>query len=174
MSKANTKDGDAAEKLLDVFDGVTDGLRVSRAIRKENAIRFEIENVLRGRLRGDNPDVAMVINEQPQYILLDAKIVRRYTKLSRIRNAARLAHRFRPGRNGEFDRAFLPAIRLLAGHAAGEFLSRHRGQLLRFEDQLFSGSSVGSYNTAHSPNIANVADERTRVDIPDSRDFMTI
>jgi hypothetical protein len=116
----------------------------------------------------------MVIDEEAQNILLDAKIVGRDTKLSRVRYSSGLAHSFRPGRNREFDRAFFPAISLLAGNVACEFLPRHGRQLLSLVDQLLGRRAVGGHDATHGAGIANMADERARVDIPNSRDFMAI
>jgi hypothetical protein len=84
MAEADAKDRDAAEELLNVFDGVTDGLGVAGAIRKENAIGLEIENVLGRSCGRDDPHVAMVVDEESQDILLDAKVVGYDTKLSRV------------------------------------------------------------------------------------------
>ncbi len=174
MSEANTEDRNAAEELLNILDGVADWLRVAGTIRKKNSVRLKVENVLGRRLRRNYPDVAVVINQKPQNILLDTEIVGRNPKFSRIRNSARLAHRFRPGRNRELDGAFFPAVGFFASDSAGEFLPSHCGQLLGFEDQLLGGRTVGSHNAAERPDVANVANERARVDIPDGGNFVAI
>ena len=88
MAEADAKDGHAAEELLDVFDSVADWLRIAWTIREEDAVRLEIHNVLGRRLRRDNPHIAVVIDEQPQYILLDAKIIGRHAKFAGIRNSS--------------------------------------------------------------------------------------
>jgi len=75
MAEANAKDRDASEELLNVFYSVADGFRIAGAIRKEDAIRLEVENVRSRCLRGDDPNVAMVIDEEAENILFDAEVV---------------------------------------------------------------------------------------------------
>src|SRR5208282_4358236 len=104
----------------------------------------------------------------------DAEIVGEDAEFSRVGNSARFTHGLRPGRNRKFDGAFFPAVGLFATHTAGEFLPGHRGQLLGFEDQLFGGRAVRGYDAAKSAHFANVADERARVDIPDSGNLVAI
>ncbi len=174
MAEADAEDWNAAEEFLNVLNGVADRLWVAGSIRKKNPVRLKVENVRGRSLRRDDPHVAVVIHKKPQNILLDAKIIGRYAKLASVRNSAGLAHRFRPGRNREFDRAFFPPISLFAGHAASEFLTSHRWQLLGFENQLLGRSTVCGHNTAKRPNITNMANERARVDIPDGWDLVPI
>ena len=40
MAKADTENGDATKKFLNIFDGVADGLRIAGTIRKEHAVRL--------------------------------------------------------------------------------------------------------------------------------------
>ena len=174
VAEADTEDRNAAEKLLNILDGVADRLGVAGTIRKKNPVRLEIEDICGARLRRNNPNVAMVIDKQAQNILLDAKIVGRNTKFARIRNSARLAHRFRPRRNRQLDRAFFPAVSLFACNAARKFLPSHRGQLLGLKNQLFRGSAVSSNDPAKCSDVPNMANERARVDIPDGRYFVAI
>jgi len=174
MAEADAKHWHSAEELLDVFDGVADRLGIAGAIRKEHAVGFEIEDVLGRRLRGDDPNVAVVVNEKAQDVLLNAEVVGGHAEFSRVRNPAGLAHGFRPRRNGEFDGAFFPAVGFFAGDVAGEFLSGHGRQLLGFEDQLLGGSAVGGHDAAESANIANVAYEGAGIDIPNGGNFVAI
>ena len=174
MAEADAEDGDAAKKLLNIFDGVPDRLRITGAIGKKNAIRFEIENVLGAGLRGDDPNIAMMIDQQAENILLDAEIVGGNAKFGRVRSSARLAHGLRPRRNGQLDGAFFPAVGALAGDAACKLLPGHGRQLLGFVDELIGGRAVGGDNAAKRADIANVANERARVDIPDDGNFVAI
>src|ERR1700676_1836209 len=174
MAEADAKDRDAAEKLLNILDGVTDGLRVAGAIRKEDAIRLEFENVFGGSLRGDDPDIAVVIDEKPENILLDAEIVGRNAKLSSVRDSSGFAHGFRPRRNGELDGAFFPAVRFFAGDAAGEFLASHRWQLFGLKDQLLGRRAIGGNDATKRADVTNVADECARVDIPDGGNLVSV
>jgi hypothetical protein len=57
---------------------------------------------------------------------------------------------------------------------AGKFLSGHQRNLFCFMDQLVGGSTVRGHNAAKRADIADVADERARIDIPDSGDLVTI
>jgi hypothetical protein len=116
----------------------------------------------------------VVIDEKAQDILLDAKVVGCDTEFSSIRNSAGFAHGFRPRRNSELDGALFPAVGFFAGDAAGEFLAGHRGQLFGLEDQLLGGRAVGCDDAAQGANIANVADERAGVDIPDGGNFVAV
>ena len=40
MAKADTENGDATKKFLNIFDGVADGLGIAGAIGKENSVRL--------------------------------------------------------------------------------------------------------------------------------------
>ena len=115
-----------------------------------------------------------MIDQQTENVLLDTEIVGRDAKFGRVRTSAGLAHGFRPGRNREFNGAFCPAVSLFATDAAGKLLTSHDGQLLGFEDQLFGGRAVGGDHAAKSADVANVANERARVDVPDSGNFVAI
>jgi len=94
MAEANAEDGHAAEEFLDVFDGVADWLRIAGTVGKEHTIRFEIEDVLGAGLRRDNPNIAVVIDEEAENILLDAEIVGGDTKFGLVKPSARLTHVF--------------------------------------------------------------------------------
>ena len=84
------------------------------------------------------------------------------------------AHLFGPGRNGNFDGAFVPAVGFSAGDAAGQFLSGHSRKLFRFENQLLGGSAVGCNDAAESANIAQVADERAGINVPDDGNLVAV
>jgi hypothetical protein len=174
MAEADAEDGDAAEKFLNIFDGVADGFGVAGAIRKENAVGLEIHDVLGGRLRRHDPDIAVMIDEKAQDILLDAEIVGGNAEFASVGNSSGLAHGFRPRRNGELDRAFFPAVGFLAGDVAREFLPGHQRNLFCFVDELVGGGAVGGNDSTQSADIANVTDESARVDIPDSGNFVAI
>ena len=174
MAEADAEDGDAAEELLNIFDGVADGLGITGSVREEDAIGLEFHDVFGGRLRGHDPDIAVVIDEKAQDILLDAEVVGRDTEFARVGNSTGLAHGFGPRRNGELDGAFLPAVGFFAGDVAGEFLPGHQRNLFCFMDQLLGGRAVRGYNAAKRADVANVADERAGVDIPDGGNFVAI
>ena len=174
MAEADAKDRNAAEELLDIFDGIAHRLRIAGTIGKKNTVGLEVENVLRTRLRGDNPNIAVMIDQQTENVLLDAEIVGRYAKFSQVGNSARFRHGFGPRRNRELNRAFLPTICFLAGDPARQFLPGHRRHLLGFENQLLGGRAVRSDNTAERADIANVPNERARVDIPNNGNFVAV
>ncbi len=174
MAEADAKDGDAAEKLLNVFDSVAYGLGVTRAVRKENAVGLQFHNVLGRRLRGHHPDIAVMIDKKAQDILLDAEVVGGDAEFARVGNPAGFAHGFGPRRNSELDGAFLPAVRFLAGDVARELLSGHQRNLFGFVDQLVGWRAVGGHHAAKRADIPNVAYERARVDIPDGRNLVAI
>ncbi len=174
MAEADAENGDASEKLLNIFDGVPDGLGITGTVRKEDAIGLEVHDVLGGRLRWDDPDVAVVIDEKAQDILLDAKVVGSDAEFASVRNSSGLAHGFGPRRNGEFDGAFFPAVGFFAGDMAGEFLPGHQRNLFGFVDELVGGRAVGGNYAAERADVANVADERACVDIPDGGNLVAI
>ena len=64
VTEADAKNGHAAHQLSNIFDRVADGLRITGAIREEDAVRLEGENIFSRRLRGDNPNIAVMIDEQ--------------------------------------------------------------------------------------------------------------
>jgi hypothetical protein len=175
VAEADAEDGHAAEELANVIDGVVNGLRVSGSVREEDAVGFHREDVFGGCFRGDDGDVAIVIDEQSQNVLLDAVIVGDDT----MARGGGLGGNFRGSRGGpttdayggasgvEIERAFVPLVGFRDGNAAGEFLAGHRGQSFRFLHQLLGGRVVGGYDAAQCADIAEVANESARVDVPD-------
>jgi len=174
VAEADAEDGDAAEELLNIFDGVADGFGIAGSVRKEDAIGLQFHDVLGGRLRRHDPYVAVMIDEKAQDILLDAKVVGSNAEFARVGNAAGFAHGFGPRRNGELDGAFLPAVGFLAGDVAREFLPGHQRNLFGFVDELVGGGAVSGHHAAECADIANVTDERARIDIPDGGNFVAI
>jgi hypothetical protein len=174
VAEADTEDGDAAEELLNIFNGIADGFGITGTVRKENAIGLEFHDVLRGCLRGHDPDVAVVIDEKAQDILLDTEVVGSDAEFAGVGDAAGLSHGFGPRRNGELDGAFLPAVGFFAGDVAGEFLPGHQRNLFCFMDQLLGGRAVSGYKAAERADVPNVTYERAGVDIPDSGNLVAI
>src|SRR5690606_18507264 len=72
---AELRDADLDE-LPDRLDRVRARLRVSGAVRQENAVRVELERLLGRRRRGHDRDPAIVVREEPQDIALHAEVVR--------------------------------------------------------------------------------------------------
>jgi hypothetical protein len=174
VAEADAENGDAAEKLLNIFDGVAYGLGVTGAVRKENAVGLQFHDVLSGHLRRHDPDIAVMIDEKAQDILLDAEVVGSNAEFARVGNPAGFAHGFGPRRNSELDGAFLPAVGFLAGDVARELLSGHQRNLFGFVDQLVGWRAVGGHDAAKRTDVANVAYERARIDIPDGGNFVAI
>src|SRR5713101_2103243 len=115
-----------------------------------------------------------MVDQQAQNILFDPVVVGDNAMIPRLRLCVRFAHLFGPGRDGDLDGAFIPAVRLRAGDAAGEFLPGHAWQLLGFENQLFSGRSIRRYDAAQRADVANVAHQRTGINVPDHGDLVTV
>ena len=174
MAETDAEDGNAAEEFADVFDGVADGLRVAGSVREEDAVGPHVENVLRGGLRRNDPGFAMMVGEETEDVLLDAEVVGHNAEAAAFGNAAGVGGGLGPGRKSQFDGRFFPAIGLGAGDVAGEFLAGHAGELLGFEDELVAGSAVGGDNAAKGANIANVAYEGARVNVPDDGNLVTV
>ncbi len=75
VAEANSEDRRAAEQLADIRDGIGDRLGIAGAIGEKHAVGLEREHVFGGSFRRNDGDVAAVIHEQAQNILLDAEIV---------------------------------------------------------------------------------------------------
>ena len=75
MTQAYSEDRNPAEEFFDIRDGISDRLGVTRTIREKHALRLKREDIGGGCFRGHNGNVAAVINEKAQNILLDAEIV---------------------------------------------------------------------------------------------------
>src|SRR5258706_3042767 len=75
MAKANSKHGDAAEKLAHVLHGVIHWLRIARAVRKKNAVRTHSQNILGRSFCWHHADFAVMIVKQSQNVFLDSTIV---------------------------------------------------------------------------------------------------
>ena len=68
----------------------------------------------------------------------------------------------------------LPAVRLLATHAAGQFQAAHGRKRARLVDQLFGGRAVGGDHAAQRSDAADVPHQGARIQIPDRREFVAI
>jgi hypothetical protein len=174
MSKADAEDGDATGELANIVDSIRDGLWVTGTIGEENPIGSKSKDIVRGGTSRNYSDFAMMIDEQAKNVLLDAVIVGDDSEFARIGTRARFTHLFCPGRSGQLDRALLPIVGFAAGDTAGEFLPRHGKKLFRFKDQLVGRRTVGGNHAAQRAHLADVANQRARVDIPDHGNLVTI
>jgi hypothetical protein len=134
---------------------------------------MKAENVFGGSVGRNYGDLAVMIVEQAQDVLLDAVIVGHDAELF-FGSSAGFTHLLGPGRSDQVDGTFLPIVRLVAGDTAGELLAGHGGKLLRFVDELIGGCAVGRDHAAKRADLANVKNQRAGVDIPDDGDFMAI
>jgi len=75
VTETDTKDWETPQQLADVLDGVGNRLRVAGAVGQENPIRLHRENVVCGSFRRNHSDIAAMVNEEAQNVLLDAVIV---------------------------------------------------------------------------------------------------
>ena len=75
MAEADAENRDAAEEFLDICDGVRDRFGIAGTIREKDAVRLERENIFGGSFRRDDGDVAAVVDEEAENILLDAVVV---------------------------------------------------------------------------------------------------
>src|SRR5215467_12163075 len=76
MAEANPENRHLSDELLNSFNGVANGLGITRSIGEKNAVWFQLEDLFRGGLRRHDPYIAVVIHEQSQDVLLDAVIER--------------------------------------------------------------------------------------------------
>jgi hypothetical protein len=174
VAEANAKHRDAPDELANIFDGVIDWLRIAWTVRKKHAIRTHAQDLFRCGLRGHDRNFAVMIHEQAQNILLDAEIVRDYAEGARFPAGPCFTHLLGPRRRRQINGAGVPHVRFCAANAAGQLLSGHAGQLLRFMNQLIRGRAVGRDDAAQRADFANVPNQRARIDIPDDRNFVAI
>ncbi len=174
MAETNAEDRDAAGKLSDAFLRVGNGLRIAGAIRKEHTIRAEGEDVFCGSFRRDDSDFAVMIDEQTQNVLLDAKIVGDHFEFATVGSRTRFAHLLRPRRGSELDGPLLPIVGFAARNAAGKLLPGHQGELLGFEHELVGRRAIGGDHAAKRTNLADVKHQGARIDVPDNGNFVAI
>jgi len=174
VAQANAENRHAAGEVADVFLGIGDGLRVAGTIRKENTVRVKGKHILGRSVRGNHGRIAVMIEKQTQDVLLDAVVVGHHFEPLRLRISARLAHLFGPGRSNQFDGAFLPIVSTAASHAASEFLAGHQRQLFGLVDQLVRSGAIGRNDAAQCADLADMQNERARIDVPDDRNLVAI
>src|SRR5215468_233012 len=75
VAQTNSENGNSAKQLADVFLRIGDRFGITGSVRKEDAVGPQRQNIFGRGVRGNNGDVAMMINEQAQDVLLDAVIV---------------------------------------------------------------------------------------------------
>jgi hypothetical protein len=67
VAKADAEDRNARiGDLLDRFRRVVDSRGITRPVRQENAVRFQLQDIGRRSFRGDYGDVAILLGEQTQ------------------------------------------------------------------------------------------------------------
>src|SRR3989475_10873290 len=76
VSQADAEDGDAAEELGDDLADAADGVRVAGAVREEDAVGMQAQDVARRRRRRDDADAAAGADQVPEDVELDAEVVR--------------------------------------------------------------------------------------------------
>src|SRR5205814_7572881 len=85
VSQANAEHRYSPEELLNIFHRVGGWLRITRPVRKEDAVRLHLQNVFSRRLRRHDIDLAAMVNEQPQNVLLNAIVVSHYAMFPHLR-----------------------------------------------------------------------------------------
>src|SRR5215475_16109872 len=96
MAETNSKYRHAAKKFLYVLNCIIHRFWVARAIRKKNSIGVHAKNVFCGSFRGNHAHFAVMIEKQPQNVLLDAEIVGHDAEFSCFRIIPCLAHLLGP------------------------------------------------------------------------------
>ena len=104
VAQANAEDGHPTGEITNVFMRVRYGLWVAGAIRKEDTVRTQREDIFRGSVGRNNGDVAVVVDKQAENVLLDAEVVSNNLELLAVlRAGAGLAHLLGPRRSGQFN-----------------------------------------------------------------------
>jgi hypothetical protein len=75
MPQADAEDGFVSQQLGYRLNGVGNGRRIARPIRKEDTIRFQSQRLSRRRRRRDYRHPATISGQQAQNVALDAKII---------------------------------------------------------------------------------------------------
>src|SRR5260370_23111965 len=174
VAEASSEYRDASDELANICDGVMDRLGVAGAIGEKHAIGAHFQNFFSGSLRGHYGNFAMMVDQQAQNILLDAKVVRDDAKAARFAASARFAHMLRPGRSRQLNGARVPHVGFRAADAAGQPLPGHARQLLGFVNQLIRRRAIGRDDTAKRAEFANVANQRARLDVPDGGNLVAL
>ena len=167
VSKADAEDGNAAEEFANRFNGVGNRLGVARAVAEKNAVGLEGEDVFGGSARGNDGDFAIMVSEKAEDVLLDAEIVGDDAETVGFARGSGFAQLIAPGRERKIDGAAVPVVGLFAGDAAGQLEAGHGGELARFGNEFLGGRAVGGDNATEGTDVADVADERAGINVPD-------
>ena len=109
MTETDAEHRDAPDELANIFHGVIDGLGVAGAVGEKHAVGAHAQNFFGGGVRRNDRDVAVVIHEQTQNVLLDAVIVGHHFEFrARLAVVSRFAHLLGPRRSRQINRAFMP------------------------------------------------------------------
>src|SRR5215472_18464938 len=96
MAQANSEDRHLADQLAGVFDSQAHWFRIARTVGEKDPVRFEAKNFFCRSGRGNHPDFAVMIDEQPQNVLLDSVIESRNAMPLVFCLLARFAHLLGP------------------------------------------------------------------------------
>ena len=174
MPKANAEDGNTPDQTANVFDGVADRFGIAGAVREENTVGIEREDVFGAGLCGHNPSFTMMVHKKAKNILLDAEIVRDDAEFASVRSAAGIGSGFGPRRECQLNRTLFPAVGFLAGDPAGEFLAGHRRELLGLKDKLIGRCAVGCNDSTQRAEVSDMANKSARINIPDDGNLMAV
>jgi len=80
VAEADSEDGDAAEHVLDGFDGVVDWLGIAGAVGEEDAVGLETQHITGGGLSRNHRHAATFAGEHAQDVVFDAEVVGDYVE----------------------------------------------------------------------------------------------
>ena len=76
VAEADSEDGDVrSDDLANGVDRVITRVRITRAVRQEYTVRVHLKHFLRWRLRRHQRYGTTAVGQQPQYVVLDSKVV---------------------------------------------------------------------------------------------------
>ena len=165
MTQTNAEHRHLANKLARLLVGFGHGIGVARAVGEKNAVGFHGEHVSSGSVPRHYGKVAAHTHEARENRLFHAAVIRNHVIFLRRRSghSERLAFRH-------------PIERLRGGaaHGFGEIVAhqaRSCGDLFRKRSSV---EVFGRQNGSLRAEIANMANERTRIDALDSHDVLAL
>ncbi len=160
VAQADAEKGCLAQQLADRVDGIDQGLRIARAIRQEDPVGLEGQDLgVRSRPRHDRypgPLVAQVPGNVPFHAVVNRHDVWRFAGPGSVRFGRRIE--FRPGAEPLVPRAGL------FGHHLAHQVAPHQARAgLGLLDQTGVVEIFGRKHSLERPVLANPADQRSGI-----------
>src|SRR5436853_3942502 len=143
MSQAYAEDRSLSCQLANAVVRIGDRLRISGAIRQENSVRLKCKNIFRARFCRHDSDVATLVHEHAQDVLLDAVVVSNYVQralgIEFLDWLPSIGH----------DWTLVPRVTLFSTNYACEISAIHFGNGTSLGHELLGIRFNQRYNAAH-------------------------